>query len=77
MHSVALHRVVIYAALLAYAAFVLSPIYVMIVTSVKGLDEIRQGSLLAFPHDITFAAWAKAWGTACTGVRCDGLQQRR
>jgi len=74
MHSVALHRVVIYAALLAYAAFVLSPIYVMIVTSVKGLDEIRQGSLLAFPHDITFAAWAKAWGTACTGVRCDGLQ---
>jgi len=22
----------------------------------------------------TFAAWAKAWGTACTGVRCDGLQ---
>jgi glucose/mannose transport system permease protein len=64
----------IYGALLAYAAFVLSPIWVMAVTSVKGLDEIRQGGLLSFPHDITFAAWAKAWGTACTGVRCDGLQ---
>jgi len=73
MRSVSPHRILIYAALLAYAAFVLSPIYVMVTTSVKGLDEIRQGSLLAFPHDVTFAAWAKAWGTACTGVRCDGL----
>lgn len=74
MRSVSIHRVLIYGALLAYAAYVLSPIYVMLVTSVKGLDEIRQGTLLAFPHHVTFAAWAKAWGTACTGVRCEGLQ---
>ena len=26
------------------------------------------------PEQITFAAWAKAWGSACTGVRCDGLK---
>ena len=74
MRSASFHRTLIYAALLAYAAFVLSPIWVMGVTSVKGLDEIRQGGLLSFPHDVTFAAWAKAWGSACTGVRCDGLQ---
>jgi glucose/mannose transport system permease protein len=74
MRNVSIHRVVIYGALLGYAAFVLSPIYVMTVTSVKGLDEIRQGSLLALPQHLTLAAWVKAWGTACTGVRCEGLQ---
>lgn len=74
MRSASFHRVMIYAALAAYAAFVLSPIYVVLVTSLKGLDEIRQGGLLSFPRDITFAAWAKAWSGACTGVRCDGLE---
>ena len=61
MRNVSPHRILIYAALFAYAAFVLSPIYVVVVTSAKGLDEIRQGGLLSFPHDMTFAAWAKAW----------------
>lgn len=74
MRSASFHRVMIYAALAAYAAFVLSPIYVVLVTSLKGLDEIRQGGLLSFPRDITFTAWAKAWSGACTGVRCDGLE---
>ena len=68
------HRVLIYGALLAYALFVLSPIYVVLVTSLKDLAEIRRGNLLAPPESWTFAAWAKAWGTACTGVRCEGLK---
>lgn len=74
MPSLSIHRVLIYTALLAYAAFVLSPIYVTVVTSLKSVDELRQGGLLALPEQITFAAWAKAWGSACTGVRCDGLK---
>lgn len=74
MRKVSLHRIVIYAALLGYAAFVLSPVYVMVVTSAKDVDELRQGGLLSFPREVTFAAWAKAWSTACTGVRCDGLK---
>jgi glucose/mannose transport system permease protein len=68
------HRIVIYALLVGFALFVLFPIYVVIVTSLKGLPEIRQGNMLDLPHAWTMAAWAKAWGTACTGTRCDGLQ---
>jgi len=44
------------------------------VTSLKSLDEIRLGNLLAFPDEITFDAWQIAWSTACTGVTCDGLK---
>jgi glucose/mannose transport system permease protein len=33
----------------------------MLSTSLKSMDEIRQGSLLAMPFAPNFAAWAKAW----------------
>jgi glucose/mannose transport system permease protein len=46
----------------------------MLTTSLKTLDDIRAGNLLSLPKEITFGAWAKAWGTACTGVECDGLK---
>jgi glucose/mannose transport system permease protein len=37
------------------------------------VDEIRAGNLLSLPQDPSFAAWAKAWSSACTGVQCEGL----
>jgi glucose/mannose transport system permease protein len=49
------------------------PLYVMITTSLKDIEEIRQGNLLALPHAPTLYAWLKAWGSACTGSECEGL----
>lgn len=46
----------------------------MLSTSLKSLDEIRAGNLLSLPKSLNFDAWAKAWGTACTGVQCEGLK---
>ena len=46
----------------------------MIATSLKSLEEIRAGSLLSLPQQVTFDAWNKAWSSACVGVRCDGLK---
>lgn len=75
MHgSARLHRIVIYGMLAGFALAVLFPIYVVFVTSVKDLAELRQGNMLGWPQTWTSAAWAKAWSTACTGVRCDGLK---
>jgi hypothetical protein len=56
------------------AAFFLLPLYVMMITSLKGMPEIRQGNLLAPPNAPTIAAWIKAWSSACTGLSCDGIQ---
>ena len=72
--SASWQRTLIYAMLIAIALATLFPVYVVVVTSFKGLDEIRRGNTLSLPETWTIAAWLKAWGTACTGVRCDGLK---
>ena len=64
----------VYALLLLACLYYLLPLFVMLSTSLKSLDEIRAGNLLSLPKSLNFDAWAKAWGTACTGVRCDGLK---
>ncbi len=66
-------RVAIYVLLVLVALYYLAPLYVMITTSLKSLDEIRTSNLLALPHAPTIAAWGKAWDSACTGVDCGGL----
>ncbi len=66
-------RVLIYALLALCALYYLMPLYVMLATSFKTLDEIRSGNLLDLPLSPTGAAWAKAWSEACTGADCRGL----
>jgi len=51
------------------------PLYVMIVTSLKTMPEIRLGNVFSPPVEITFEPWVKAWSTACTGLNCDGLSR--
>ena len=67
-------RLGLYAFLLIAAAFFLMPLYVMMVTSLKGMPEIRQGNLLALPTAPTVNAWIKAWSAACTGLTCNGIR---
>lgn len=67
-------RVLVYALLLAAAAFFLLPLYAMLVTSFKDAEEIRSSQLLALPQGLNWRAWAVAWSEACTGVDCNGLQ---
>ena len=69
-----LPRVAVYAVLLVAAFFFLAPMYVMIVTSLKDADQIRNGNLLSLPTGISFESWSLAWSAACTGVDCRGLK---
>ena len=67
-------RIGIYAFLLTSALFFLLPLWIMLLTSVKTMDEIRLGNILALPADFTLEPWLAAWAHACTGLRCDGIQ---
>ena len=49
------------------ALFFLLPLWIMVVTSLKPMDEIRLGNILAWPAALTFEPWIKAWSSACTG----------
>jgi glucose/mannose transport system permease protein len=66
-------RIGVYAFLAVSALFFLAPLWVMIVTSLKTMPEIRQGDLFNWPGQLTFEPWIKAWTTACTGRNCDGI----
>ena len=68
------HRLALFGALGLFAAFFLAPLYVMVATSLKSMDEIRTGTLLSLPLSPSLAAWAKAWSEACTGTDCGGLK---
>ncbi|WP_275286982.1 carbohydrate ABC transporter permease [Halomonas elongata] len=66
-------RLMLHLVLILAALWYLLPLAVMVLTSIKPLDEIGAGSLLALPENPTLAPWLKAWGSACTGMRCDGV----
>jgi glucose/mannose transport system permease protein len=67
-------RLLLYAVLLFLAALFLLPVYVMVVNSVKPLDEIREGNLMALPLAFTIEPWLSAWSTAQIGVQPTGLK---
>ena len=67
-------RWVLYIVLVLFALFYLLPLFVMLTTSLKSLEEIRTGDLIALPREVTFAAWGTAWSEACTGIQCEGVR---
>ena len=68
-------NIILYGTLFVVAIYYLIPLYVMIVTSLKGMPEIRLGNIFSPPVEVTFEPWIKAWSQACTGLNCDGLSR--
>ena len=74
-HAFSRRNIFIYGTLILVAVYYLIPLYVMVVTSLKGMPEIRLGNIFSPPMEITFEPWVKAWSSACTGLNCDGLSR--
>ncbi len=68
-----LGRMFIYTLLGLVCLYYLMPLFIMLSTSLKTLDDIRTGNLVALPRQITFEPWLEAWSSACIGVRCEGM----
>ena len=56
------------------AAFFCVPLYVIIVTSFKTMDQIRFGEIFSLPVTWTLAPWREAWSEACSGMNCNGVK---
>ncbi len=67
-------NIFLYGSLLVAAFYYALPLYIMVVTSLKGMPEIRVGNIFAPPLEVTFQPWVKAWSEACTGLNCEGLK---
>jgi glucose/mannose transport system permease protein len=68
-------NIMLYGILILVCVYYLLPLYVMVMTSLKGMPEVRIGNIFAPPVEITFQPWVKAWKEACTGLNCDGLSR--
>jgi glucose/mannose transport system permease protein len=69
-----LNRLFIYGLLIVFAILYLMPLFVMLVTSFKTMDEIQNGNMLALPQAPTFDPWIRAWGETCVGLTCNGIK---
>lgn len=67
-------RAALYAVLIGATLFFAIPLLIILMTSVKSMDDIRAGSIFSLPPAITFAPWLKAWAHACTGLACEGVR---
>ncbi len=67
-------RTLIYLVLLLFALFYLLPFGVMVINSVKPLEEITGGNMMSLPQAWTIEPWLKAWATAQIGVDPTGLK---
>lgn len=67
------YKALFIALLLLFALVYLAPLYVMLSTSFKDIEQIRSGNILALPTSLNTSAWTKAWSSACTGGDCYGL----
>jgi glucose/mannose transport system permease protein len=68
-------NIMLYGTLIVVCLYYILPLWVMVVTSLKGMPEVRLGNIFAPPLEITFQPWVKAWSEACTGLNCDGLSR--
>ena len=68
-------NIFLYGTLAFISVYYAIPLYVMTVTSLKGMPEIRLGNIFSPPLEVTFAPWVKAWSQACTGLTCEGLSR--
>jgi glucose/mannose transport system permease protein len=69
------HRVAVVAFLTMAAAFFCVPLYVILVTSFKTMEQVRFGEIFSLPQPFTLAAWHYAWLEACSGMACGGISR--
>lgn len=56
------YRWLLFLILGVFAIYYLAPMYVMIVTSFKSMEEIRKGNLMMLPKEFLLDSWKIAWG---------------
>ena len=67
-NNIKFSRILIYIVLIIFAVYYLLPLYVMLVNSLKPLEEIRGGGMLYLPSVWTLDPWRAAWSSAQIGV---------
>ena len=65
---------VVYPILIAFAAFFLLPMVVVVLNSLRSFEEITQTSVLGLPRSFLWRNWSDAWSGYCMAGNCTGIQ---
>lgn len=68
-----LGRVVLYAVLVLFGVYFIMPLAIVLLTSLRGQEEILRNGVLALPTEVSLRAWHKAMFESCVGTDCRGI----
>ncbi|MGK7868046.1 carbohydrate ABC transporter permease [Falsiroseomonas sp. E2-1-a20] len=66
-------RFMVYALLIGFAAFYLTPLVVVVLNSVRTAQDIGATSVIGFPREFAFDNFSRAWGSYCIAQTCAGI----
>ena len=64
----------VYPVLIAFAAFFLIPMVVVVLNSLRSFEEITQSSVLGLPRSFQWHNWREAWSGYCMAGACTGIR---
>lgn len=70
-----LSKFTVYFLLAVFGLYYLMPLLIIIVNSMRPLDEIVRGGFIALPKSLSLQYWAEAWGTFCIAGTCEGVSR--
>lgn len=65
----------VYAFLTIFGLYYLMPVVIILINSMRPLDEIVRGGFIAWPGSLSLQYWGEAWGTFCIAGTCEGISR--
>jgi glucose/mannose transport system permease protein len=69
-----LSRLAIHATLIAFAAFFLVPLLVVVLNSLRSTEDIAHGGVINMPHQLVWSNFSQTWSSYCIAEHCTGIQ---
>jgi len=63
----------VYALLVVFALFFLTPLVVVVLNSLRTAEEIGRGSVIGWPAVFAWQNYLQAWSKYCIAQRCEGI----
>ena len=68
-------KALVYLLLTLFALYYLVPFVIILMNSMRPLDDIVRGGFIDVPSSLSLQYWVEAWGTFCIAGTCEGVSR--
>jgi len=68
-------KAIVYGLLVLFSIYYLAPLAILLMNSMRPLDEIVRSGFIDIPGSVSLQYWAEAWGTFCIAGTCEGVSR--